>query len=166
MNNMILGGRVCSIPKIKVLQLEDQSISICTFTLAVVDGVFELNGNEGVYSDGKVDFFQCIAFGNSAQMINANFIKGSKIICKGKMKNHFFEDTNRTKHFTQALVVDQAEFGDTEAVFSKYSGRKKPMELSIVSDLKEICKLYESICSKGFLCIDEDEYYKIAISNI
>lgn len=165
MNNVVISGRVCTIPKIRVLQLGTASVSICTFTIAVVDAKFNSQNENEAYTEESVDYFECITFNEAASMVNRNFVKGSKIICSGKLKNHYFEDANRTKHFTQVFVVNKVEFGDTEAVFKKYSD-KKSAELSIVSDLMEIDILYKKVCSYGYLCIDEDDYYKIAMSNI
>lgn len=72
MNNVVMGGRVCTIPKIRVLQLETTSVSICTFTIAVVDAKFQpQNGNEE-YSEDSVDYFECITFNEAASMINRN----------------------------------------------------------------------------------------------
>lgn len=164
MNNVVMGGRVCTIPKIRVLQLGTTSVSICTFTIAVVDAKFSFQ-KENEYQGENVDYFECITFNEAASIVNRNFVKGSKIICSGKLKNHHFEDANQTKHFTQVFVVSNVEFGDTEAVFKKYSD-KKSVELSIVSDLREIDILYKKVCDYGYLCIDEDDYYKIAMSNI
>lgn len=165
MNNVVFNGRLCTIPKIRIFQIDGNSVSMCVFTIAVADGIFDAKESEGIYSDGNVDFFECVAFNDAAQMINSNFVKGSKIICRGKLKNHYFEDTNRTRHFTQVFVAEQVEFGDTEAVFSKYAGKKKPMELSVLSDMREIHEVYKKICDRGFVCVDEDDYYRIAMAN-
>ena len=159
MNMTVLSGRVCTIPKKKLLQIEEQQVSICLFTVAFVDGVFATQDYK--MEETNIDYFECVAFGEAAIMINANFVKGSKIICKGRMKNHIFNDVNGTKHFTNVFVVEQAEFGDTDAAFEK--GRKKSIELSVVSDLQMLFNTYKKVCENGFLCIDEEEYYKIAM---
>ena len=144
MNMTVLSGRVCTIPKIKLLQIEEQQVSICLFTVAIVDGVFATQDYK--MEETNIDYFECVAFGEAAIMINANFVKGSKIICKGRMKNHIFNDVNGTKHFTNVFVV-----------------RKKSIELSVVSDLQMLFNTYKKVCENGFLCIDEEEYYKIAM---
>lgn len=70
---------------------------------------------------------------------------------------------NGTKHFTNVFLAEQVEFGDTTAAFEKGSGKKKSIELSVVSDLKMIFNTYKKVCENGFLCIDEEDYYKIAM---
>lgn len=161
MNNVTLSGRVCNVPKIRVLKINGKNISICNFTIAIMEGLPE----NGMYSSSNTDFIECVCFNSEALAINANFIKGSKITCIGKIKNHFFEDSNRTKHFTNILVLSQVEFGDTASAFDKNVDKKKAVDLSISSNITDVLALYESVCDNGYLCIDEDEYYRIAMEN-
>lgn len=163
MNLTILSGRVCTVPKLKLLQIEDKSVAMCIFTVAVVDGVFAAPDDVIPMETNNIDYFECVSFCEAATIINANFVKGSKIVCRGRMKNHIFNDANDTKHFTNVFLIEQAEFGDTAAVFEKGGGKNKSIELSVVSDLKTIYDTYKKICENGFLCIDEEEYYKIAM---
>ena len=165
MNISILAGRLCTVPQLSLIQLEGKTVCACKFVIAVCDGLFDYSEQQS-YEDGKVDFFQCVAFENAARMINANFVKGSKIMCTGKIKNHHFEDVNRTKHYTDIFLAQQAEFGDTESVMSKFSGKKKSPEMSIISDLRELESIFEKMCKDGFLCIDENDYYNIAMMNM
>ena len=162
MNSTILSGRVCTIPKIKLLQIEEKSVSMCIFTVAVTDGVYDTE-KQNLIEQQNIDYFECVAFNEAAKLINANFVKGSKIICRGKMKNHFFTDANQTKHFTHVFAIEQAEFGDTPSAFDKNGGKKKSIELSVAADLKVIFETYNKVCENGFLCIDEEDYYKIAM---
>ena len=162
MNSVVLSGRVCTIPKIKLLQVADKPVSMCVFTIAVADGVFAAD-NQALLDESNIDYFECVSFGEAAIMINENFVKGSKIICRGRMKNHVFDDVNGTKHFTNVFLAEQAEFGDTNAAFEKGGGKKKSIELSVASDLKMIFDTYKKVCENGFLCIDEEDYYKIAM---
>lgn len=165
MNTSIYVGRVCTIPKVAVIQLDGKSVLVCKFVIAVPDGIFDYSDKSN-FKEGEVDFFECVAFGCIGKMISENYAKWSKIVIKGKMKNHRFSDVNNTKHFTNFLLVESAEYGDTEAVLGKTSGKRKPIERAIVSELKELGKLYTQICENGYLCIDEDNYYNIAMMNI
>lgn len=161
MNNVTLTGRIFNVPRIRVLRIDGKAVNICNFTIAVADGISE----QGSFSEHNTDFFECVCFGDAALAVNANFIKGSKISCYGKVKNHFFEDANRTKHFTQVFVVYQVEFGDTSSAFDKNTEKKKSIDLSVISELKDVTDLFGRICDNGYLCIDEDEYYRIAMDN-
>lgn len=168
MNVSIYSGRVCSVPQLKIIRLGDERVCVCKYVIAVFENSFDYNAesDKDAYEEGKVDFFECIAFRDAAQMINDNFVKGSKISVMGKMKNHRFEDANLTKHFTNIFLVQQAEFGDTLSAMTKMSGKKKNPELSIVSDLKELEQLFTKVCESGFLCVDENDYYNIATMNM
>lgn len=165
MNDTIMSGRVCTVPKLLILPLGEKSVCICKFVIAVCDGLSDYQSGRH-YEPGKVDFFECVAFDAAAQMVNDNFVKNSKIICRGKMKNHHFEDANKTKHFTNIFLVEYAEFGDTESVFEKNAGKKKALEMSVVADLNELNQIFDTVCEHGFLCIDETDYYNIAIMNM
>lgn len=165
MNISMLAGRLCTVPQLSLIPLEEKTVCACKFVIAVCDGIFDYEDETQTQSmDEKVDFFQCVTFDNAASMINGNFMKGSKIICAGKFCNHKFEDVNGTKHFTNIFLVHQAEFGDTEAVIKKFTGKKKSSEMTIISDLRELETAYEKVCNEGFLCLDENDYYKIAMN--
>lgn len=165
MNNSIVCGRIMTVPKLSLIQLDGRSIYACKIVIAVNDGAYEYS-DATEYKENKVDFFECVAFESAAKMINSHFVKGSKIICMGKFKNHIFEDVNKTKHFTNILLIQQVEYGDTQAMLSKYTSKKKASDISIVSDLKELDDIFDSICKYGFLCVDEDDYYNIAMMNM
>mgnify|MGYP000046136240 CR=1 FL=1 len=75
------------------------------------------------------------------------------------MKNHIFNDVNGTKHFTNVFVVEQAEFGDTDAAFEK--GRKKSIELSVVSDLQMLFNTYKKVCENGFYVLMKRSIIKL-----
>ena len=55
MNMTVLSGRVCTIPKIKLLQIEEQQVSICLFTVAIVDGVFATQDYK--MEETNIDYF-------------------------------------------------------------------------------------------------------------
>lgn len=165
MNVTMIAGRLCTVPKIKLLELDKKTVRVCKIAVAVVNELFD-SMDEAALTEENVDFFQCIAFGNTAKMISDNFVKGARIVLYGKMRNHRFEDANAAKHFTNVLLIEKTEFGDTEAMVCKISEKRKHMDLSIMSDLKELYDLYDKVCMNGFLCIDEDDYYSIATSNM
>lgn len=159
MNKVILNGRLCTIPKISILTIEGNNISVCKFTMAVVDSVFDLV--EGSDSDIIPDYFECIAFDRAACNICDNFERGAKILISGKVKNFIFQDFSHTSHCTNVVVVDTIEFGDTSSAVSRNS-RNEALNLSIVSDLKQMDRNFKLICEAGFLVLDEEDYFNIA----
>jgi single-stranded DNA-binding protein len=112
----------------------------------------------------NVDFFECISFGAVASMINGSFVKGCKVILTGKFKNYCFYDCNKTRHFTQVFVISRIENGDTASSFEKNVGSKS-MEKTIEADLKDIYDSFDEVVKSGFVCVDEDDYYRLAFNS-
>jgi single-stranded DNA-binding protein len=164
MNNAVLGGRICTVPKIRLIRLSDKSINVCSFVLAVVDGVYDA-GDGKALENKNLDFFECISFADVATMINNNFVKGCKILLSGKFKNFCFADCNKTRHFTQVYVIDHVEFGDTESAFKKDRGNNRTVECMIEANLKDVFNAYSDVVASGFLCVDEEDYYRLAFNS-
>lgn len=162
MNKIILNGRLCTIPKISVIPIDGGTISTCKFTVAVCENVLEEIIDEEAASGIDFDYFECIAFDRAARSISSNFVKGSKIFLTGKAKNFVFQDSNNTLHCTYVVLVDAAESGDAFSTLSQQIVHNKSLDLSIASDLKRADQKFKSMCEKGFLCINEDDYYNIA----
>ncbi|MGO4970510.1 single-stranded DNA-binding protein [[Clostridium] aminophilum] len=159
MNSVTVSGRICCVPKIRLLQMGGKTVNVCNFTIASVDGMAE----DELHNSQNTDFFECICLNREAITINSKFMKGSKILAQGKLKNHFFEDGNKTKHFTNVLLLTHVEFGDTASACDR--DQNTSLDLSIESNVNDIKALYETVCDNGYLCVDEDEYYRIAMDN-
>lgn len=158
MNVVILNGRLFTLPKISFLQITDsRSIMACKFVISVKEQKMQFGpvGEENTDVERNIDFFECIAFGEAASLLNRHFCKGEKVIIRGQVKNFTFHDANRTPHFTNIIVVEQVEHGDSGSI-----------DISIAADMKETDTIFKEICRAGFLCVDEDDYYKIATSGI
>lgn len=161
MNQIMISGRVFNIPKLRIIQIDGRRLTVCNFTVAVTNGIEENDD----YKASNIDFFECICFDEAAMQINANFMKGSKITCSGSVKNHFFEDANKTRHFTNVLLLSYVEFGDTASAFYISTNKKKQTDKAIILSYDKIAALFDLMCEKGYLCIDEDEYYRLAMNN-
>lgn len=160
MNIVILDGRLFTIPKMSFLQVTDsRSIMVCKFVLSVKEQKMQYEPSDEEDRDsctkGDIDFFECIAFEETAKLLKCHFCKGEKVIIRGQVKNFIFEDANRTPHFTNIIVVEQVECGDSGSI-----------DISIAADLKKTEANFKEICKAGFLCVDEDDYYKIATSGM
>lgn len=162
MNNLTCCGRVVTIPRIKLIPLNDLTISVCTFVIALYEG---LRDESEEYDDTSIDFIECIAFSEVANFICNHFLVGSKVILSGKLKNYRFEDINRTKHFTQIYLVNHAEYGDSSSVIKKIRESDKSLEASIDANMKSTFDIFTRICESGFLCVDEESYYRLALSS-
>ncbi len=161
MNCFNISGRIASVPKLRIITIEGLDINVCNFTIGIID---DFSSDEDGLSK-YTDLIECICFNKSALLLVSNFEKGDKIVSFGKLKNYFFEDCNRTKHFTHVLLVSQFEFGDSKKSLNLSNGSGSSCDLSVLSDVKDVLKLYSFICEHGYLCIDEDDYYSITMDH-
>ena len=162
MNYTFLNGRMCGEPVVCILPLKIEGIVrqlfVCKFVIAVQD--------EAVTKKKKYNFFECVAFEETAKKINNSFRKGAKVTLMSKLVNHNFKDSNNTLHFTNILLVKHAEFGDTESAINKMNVDVKLPDFAVLANLEEMEKSFDAVCEQGFLCIDENHYYNIASSNM
>lgn len=153
MNAIVLYGKLLTLPKISIIQVEKKSILVGKFVVGCID------------KNRLANFFECIAFGNIVRIIKKNFVKGSCITISGSMKNFNFQDINKTSHYTNVILVEQIDSAEKEYVLVREN-------ISLITkELYEECndcmeKCYQKVCENGFLCINEDDYYDIATSNL
>jgi single-strand DNA-binding protein len=75
----------------------------CRFTIAVSRPA-DKNGNKGA------DFFNCLAWRNTATVCGRYLKKGSKLAVWGKFQSNNYEDKDGNKRQRWDLVVDEVEF--------------------------------------------------------
>lgn len=92
--------------------------SIVLFKLAV-QRKFK-NRETGKYES---DFFDCKAFGKTAEIIANNFAKGNKMACDAHLQNNNYTKKDGTKVYSNDIIVDNIYF-----VESKNNVAKKPYE--------------------------------------
>jgi single-strand DNA-binding protein len=63
----------------------------------------------------KADFFQCVAFGKTAETIASYVKKGTKIILWGEMQNNDFTDEGGVKHYRNQVILDGFEFCESKS---------------------------------------------------
>lgn len=161
MNCFFVSGRVVTEPTSSFLKNDIFIVKFCISTAA--DYMFL--GGEKVEKP-HYNFFQCVAFGDVAKQIVEYFDNGTKVSMQAVVENFPFKDSNGTPHFTQILLVNQIEYNDNATQSFKLAPRKKNMDKVMVSELSEIDSLYKDVCENGFLCIDESDYYNMAICNM
>ena len=100
MNKVIFMGRFTADPEMKTTQ---SGAVICNFTVAV-DRRFKKDGQP------TADFFNCVAFGKTAEFVSKWFTKGKMILVEGSMQNRSWEDDKNNKHYRTELIVDSVYF--------------------------------------------------------
>ena len=119
MNRITLSGRLCNDPEVITTA---SGTTVSKFNFAV---------NRRFKKEGKpdADFFQCVAFGKTAEVIEKHVNKGTKIILWGEMQNNDFTDDGGVKHYRMQVLIDGFEFCESKAVKS---------ETETASDLPDI----------------------------
>lgn len=158
MNFSVVSGRICSMPKSTVIMIDGCQCFVCKVSVAIENGDY----NNGKMVNKSLDFIETIAFDLPAQHISKHFSIGSKIMLSGILKNYMFTDGNGTAHYTDILVVNSAEFGDTESALANVLTKKSNADVTIRADMKHMEDMFAKACKEGFFCIEEDDYYRIA----
>lgn len=105
MNKVILTGRFTRDPEVRYT---NDGTSIARFSIAV-NRRFVKEG-----SDQKADFFNCVAFGRSAEFIEEYFAKGMKADLSGRIQTGSYTNKDGVKVYTTDIVVEEIEFGESK----------------------------------------------------
>ena len=105
MNKVELIGRLTKEPEIKLTSNQTQ---FCNFTIAVDRRFKDANGQR------QADFINCVAWKNTAVFIQKYFHKGNRIGLTGSIQTRSFDDQNGQKRFVTEVIVDEAEFVESQ----------------------------------------------------
>ena len=107
MNKVILLGNLTRDPEIRYSQGEKQ-IAIARFSLAV---------NRRFANDGETnaDFFNCTAFGKTAEFIEKYFRQGSRMSLVGRIENNNYTNKNGEKVYSVQIMVEEVEFAERKS---------------------------------------------------
>lgn len=101
LNKIILGGRLTADPELKQTQ---SGKHVCPFRIAV---------NRRGENSGA-DFFDCQAWGSTADFVSRYFRKGSSIYVEGSIKNSSWTDQNGQKRYKSEVMVSEVTFVDSK----------------------------------------------------
>ena len=121
MNSAIICGRLCRDPEIRYSGSGDNTTTIARFSVAV-NRKFKKEG------EPDADFFTCVAFGKNAQFCEKFLHMGSKVVCRGWMKQDNYTNKDGQKVYAWNLNVDEIDFGETKSASgdNNQSGSKEP----------------------------------------
>ncbi len=100
MNKVILKG---IITKDIELRHTPSGVAVATFTVATKRNYKNQNG------EYESDFIRCVAYRETAELINKHFQKGNGIIIEGQIKTGSYEN-NGKKVFTTDVMVEHVDF--------------------------------------------------------
>lgn len=103
MNKVIMMGRLTKDPDVRYTQAGK---AVAGFSIAV-DRRFKSEGQP------QADFFNCSAFGKTAEFIEKYLRKGIKIALAGEVQNDNYEKDG-VKHYGTKIIVDQVEFAESK----------------------------------------------------
>lgn len=104
MNKVILMGRLTRDPEISS---STSGTTFARFSIAV-DRRFSREG------EPDADFFNCSAFGKTAEFIERNIHKGTKILVSGRLQNNNYTNKEGQKIYDVRVVVEDVEFGESK----------------------------------------------------
>ena len=102
MNKTVLIGRSTKDADVRYSQ-GDKPMAIARISLAV-DRKFKQDGQP------TADFINCIAFGNTAEVIEKYVAKGTKIAVVGHIQTGSYTNKDGQKVYTTDVVIDEMEF--------------------------------------------------------
>lgn len=106
MNKCELVGRLTKDPELK---LTSNQTAYCNFTIAVDRRFKDSNGQR------QTDFINCVAWKQTATFVQKYFHKGNRIGIVGSIQTRQYEDKEGAKHFVTEVIVDEAEFVESQA---------------------------------------------------
>lgn len=104
MNKIILMGRLTKDPDVRYTQ---DSKAVARFYLAV-DRRFKRDGQP------EADFFNCTAFGKTAEFVEKYLSKGTKVLLSGSLQNDNYTDGNGVQRYTVQVIVEEIEFAESK----------------------------------------------------
>lgn len=107
LNKSIMKGNLCQEP---VTRTYNQNKTYVHFNIAV----------SRQYNKEETDFFNCIAFGKTAEFIQKYFHKGQPIIVVGEMHNNNYTQKDGSKVYGMQLVVNEVDFASKKEDNSNY----------------------------------------------
>jgi single-strand DNA-binding protein len=104
LNKVIMGGRITA--DIEPKQTPS-GVAVAQFAIAI--------NRRGSKDEKQVDFFNCIAYRNTAEFITKYFRKGSSICIVGSIQNRTWTDKGGVKRYATEIIVDEANFVDSKS---------------------------------------------------
>ena len=102
MNLVVQVGRLTADPEVR----HNGDKVIAKFSIAV-NRRFKREG------EPDADFFNCVAFGKTAEFMEKYFHKGMKAVINGELKNNHYEKDG-VKHYSDQIVVNTIEFAESK----------------------------------------------------
>lgn len=102
MNRIIITGRLSKDPVIRYTAGENKT-AVSSFSIAVDRRIKREGGPDA-------DFFDCTAWGKTAEFMEKYWKKGMKAAISGRLENESWTDKEGNKRISTKIIVDEIEF--------------------------------------------------------
>ena len=97
-NRVILVGNLVADPELKTTP---NGVNVTRFSIAV---------NRRFSKNGETDFFNIVAWRNTAEFVCRHFTKGKPILVSGALQNSSWTDSEGNKRYATEVVADEVTF--------------------------------------------------------
>lgn len=104
-NKVILVGNLTADPELKQTP---SGVSVCRFTIAV-----QRRFGRNEQGQSTADFFNIVAWRQSAEFVSRYFKKGRAILVCGQLQNNNWTDQQGNKRYSTEVVADEVTFADS-----------------------------------------------------
>lgn len=104
LNKVFMIGRLTKDPEIRYAQ---NGNAVAGFSIAV-DRRYKRDG------EPEADFFNCSAFGKTAEFVEKYLKKGTKVVIDGHLQNDTYTDKNGNKVTATKIMVESMEFAESK----------------------------------------------------
>lgn len=123
MNKIILMGRLTRDPEMRT-----GTTTVTRYTLAV-DRRFKREG------EPDADFFNCTAFGKSAEFADKYFRQGTKVVVTGRIESDNYTNKDGQKVYGWKVIVDEQEFAESKNAEKPEKAENNYVEVPVDEDL-------------------------------
>ena len=102
MNKIIIHGRLVRDPEMKT---GASGVEFCKFTVAV-----DRKLSKEKMKDRQADFFDCTAFGKTAEHLEKYWHKGMKMALVGRLEQSVWKDKDGKNRSSVGITVEEVEF--------------------------------------------------------
>ena len=98
-------GRMTKDPE---LRTTNSGTNVTTFSIAVDRRFHDANGNR------QADFFDCVAWRQTADFVKQYFTKGKRIALVGSLQNREYTAQDGSKRRVTEIIADEVEFAESK----------------------------------------------------
>ena len=117
MNMIAICGRLTRDPEVR----QANASTVARYSVAV-DRKFKREG------DPDADFFNCVAFGKSAEFADKYFRQGTKVIVIGRMQSDKYTNKDGNQVTSWNIIVNEQEFAESKKASEGNTPKAEPQK--------------------------------------